>query len=270
MTLLIRKCCCLDLRTGCIVTAVVRLLSWIIVLTASVYTCLHVFSPDDKGLFHYRVIINIEKNAYVTFLAILASLVGLILEPLMIIGITQLNQVYIRSWFAMTAFSFLFSLMLALCFILHNAHILRIGDNWFTDALCVLADIVFFFIPEYLLGPRLIPLLIAILILAHLLLPVFHGFSFIVVYSYYRLYINPSQEIIAASRAGITHSSATPVTYDEDYKASAPTRAGSSASGRNHPRLCQKCQYAMGENGQAIVTERCTSTPLLKPIETTC
>ena len=60
--LLLRKCCCLDLRTGCIVTAIVRLCSWVIVLTASVYTCLHVFSADDKGLFHYRVILNIEKN----------------------------------------------------------------------------------------------------------------------------------------------------------------------------------------------------------------
>ena len=74
----------------------------------------------------------------------------------------------------------------ALTFILHNAHVIRIGDNWFNDALCVLADVVFFFVPEYLLGPRLIPLLIAILILAHLLLPIFHGFSFILVFSYYR------------------------------------------------------------------------------------
>ena len=60
--LLLKKCCCFDLRTGCIVTAIVRLVSWVIVLTASVYTCLHVFSPDDRGMFHYRVIVNIEKN----------------------------------------------------------------------------------------------------------------------------------------------------------------------------------------------------------------
>ena len=131
-------------------------------------------------------------------------------------GITQLNPGYVRAWFVMTAFSFLFSLMLALCFILHNTHILRIGDNWFTDALCVLADVVFFFIPDSLLGPRLIHLLTAMLILAHLLLPVFHGFSFIVVYSYFRLCINPSQEVIAAARAGTTHSSAPPVNYNDD------------------------------------------------------
>jgi hypothetical protein len=61
-TIMWRKCCCFDLRTGCIVTGCVRLLSWVIVLTASVYTCLHVFSPDDKGLFHYRARINIEEN----------------------------------------------------------------------------------------------------------------------------------------------------------------------------------------------------------------
>lgn len=227
MMLLMRKCCCFDLRSGCIVTAIIRLLSWIVVLTAAVYTCLHVFSPDDRGLFHYRVIINIEKNAYVLFLTILVSLIGLILEPLMIAGISQLNPVYVKSWLTMTAFCFLFSLMLALTFILHNVHIIRIGDNWFNDALCVMADVVFFFIPEYLLGPRLIPLLIAILILAHLLLPVFHGFSFLLVYSYYRLYINPSQEILAAERAGTTHSRATPVMFgDEDCKASAPIRTG--------------------------------------------
>lgn len=125
-------------------------------------------------------------SAYVVFLAILASSIGLILEFIMITGIIQLNPGYIRAWFLMTGFSFLFSLMLALCFILHNAHVIRIGENWFNDALCVLADVVFFFIPEYLLGPRLIPLLIAILILGHLLLPMFHGFSFVIVLSYYR------------------------------------------------------------------------------------
>ena len=63
--LLMRRCCCFDLRTGCIVMAIVRLITWVIILTASVYTCLHVFSPDDKGLFHYKVIINIEKNGKV-------------------------------------------------------------------------------------------------------------------------------------------------------------------------------------------------------------
>lgn len=39
-----------------------RLLLWVVVLSAAVYTCLHVFSADDKGLFHYRARINIEEN----------------------------------------------------------------------------------------------------------------------------------------------------------------------------------------------------------------
>lgn len=60
--LLMRKCCCLDLRTGCITVAFFRLLLWVVVLSAAVYTCLHVFSADDKGLFHYRARINIEEN----------------------------------------------------------------------------------------------------------------------------------------------------------------------------------------------------------------
>jgi len=260
--LLLRKCCCFDLRTGCFVTAMVRLVSWVIVLTASVYTCLHVFSPDDRGMFHYRVILNIEKNAYVLFLAILASLIGLVLEPLMMYGVSTLNPAYIRAWMTMTVFSWIFSMIIALCFILHNAHVIRIGDNWFNDALCVLADVVFFFIPEYLLGPRLIPLLIAILILAHLLLPVFHGYSFLVVYSYYRWNICPSQEVLAAARAGNTHSSAPPL---DDVDGMVKAREGQGS------RLCHKCQHAQVGNGEnGLGPDRCTSTPLLKPIETTC
>jgi len=202
---------------------------------------------------------NIEQNAYVVFLMSFISLIGVIVEPVMMAGIIQLNPAYIRSWFIMTMFSFVMSLIVALTFILHNAHVIRIGDNWFNDALCVLADVVFFFVPEYLLGPRLIPLLIAILILAHLLLPLFHGFSFILVFSYYRLYVNPSQEAIAAARAGVTHSSAPPMLFEEELNGIKP-----------HSRLCQKCHHmaALQENGG--IETRCTSTPLLKPIETTC
>merc|ERR1719510_1663600 len=160
----------------------------------------------------------------------------------------------------MAAFSFIFSLMLALCFILHNMHVIRIGDNWFNDALCVLADVVFFFIPEMMMGPRLVHLLTMILIIAHLSLPVFHGFSFILVFSYYRLYVCPSQEAIMAARAGVTHSSAPPIMYDDEFNDGIKPP---------HPRLCQNCakHMHMAENG---VGDRCTSTPLLKPIETTC
>ena len=209
-----------------------------------------------------QITILFSFSAYVLFLAILASLIGLVLEPLMISGITTLNPAYIRAWMCMTVFSWLCSMVIALCFILHNAHVIRIGDNWFNDALCVIADVVFFFIPEYLLGPRLIPVLVFILIVAHLLLPVFHGYSFLVVYSYYRLYVNPSQEVLAAARAGNTHSSAPPLDDVDGIKA----REGQGS------RLCQKCQMATlgthGENGG--IQDRCTSTPLLKPIETTC
>ena len=75
--LLMQRCCCFDLRTGCIVMAIVRLITWVIILTASVYTCLHVFSPDDKGLFHYKVIINIEKNGKVHISTIECKVRGL-------------------------------------------------------------------------------------------------------------------------------------------------------------------------------------------------
>ena len=224
--------------------------------------CRRLLTCHVLPLMIYHFFFHIFFSAYVLFLAILASLIGLVLEPLMISGISTLNPAYIRAWMCMTVFSWVFSMILALCFILHNAHVIRIGDNWFNDALCVLADVVFFFIPEYLLGPRLIPLLIAILILAHLLLPVFHGYSFLVVYSYYRLYICPTQEVLAAARAGNTHSSAPPL---DDVDGMLKSREGQGS------RLCQKCQMATlngGENG--LGGDRCTSTPLLKPIETTC
>jgi hypothetical protein len=68
-------------------------------------------------------------SAYVVFLAILVSLAGIVIEPLMIAGVTQLHYGYIKSWIGLTAFSFIFSLMLAVCFILNNAHILRIGKK---------------------------------------------------------------------------------------------------------------------------------------------
>ena len=60
------------------------------------------------------------------------------------------------------------------------------SSNWFSDALCVLADLVFFYVPMYMLGPRLEPILTALLILAHMVLPIVHGAAFYVVYSYYK------------------------------------------------------------------------------------
>ena len=68
-------------------------------------------------------------SAYVVFLAILVSLAGIVIEPLMIAGVTQLHYGYIKAWIGLTAFSFIFSLMLAVCFILNNAHVLRIGKK---------------------------------------------------------------------------------------------------------------------------------------------
>ena len=38
----------------------------------------------------------------------------------------------------------------------------------------------------YMLGPRLEPILTALLILAHMVLPIVHGAAFYVVYSYYK------------------------------------------------------------------------------------
>ena len=43
-------------------TALFRILHWVVILSASAFTVIHVFSPDDKGLFHYRARMNIEQN----------------------------------------------------------------------------------------------------------------------------------------------------------------------------------------------------------------
>ncbi len=75
------------------------------------------------------------------------------------------------------------------------------GEGWFSDAMCVLADIVFYFVPEYLLGPRLVPMLITLLILAHMALPVFHAFSFYVVWSFFRIHVCPSYQEAARANA---------------------------------------------------------------------
>ena len=165
------------------------------------------------------------------------------------------------------------------CSFFQNLGIIKVGEGWFSDAMCVLADIVFYFVPEYLLGPRLVPMLITLLILAHMALPVFHAFSYYIVYSFFKVHICDiygagAQGVRMAgngSGAGPSASNGAnmnaPLLENHDtvvYEGATMCRGG----GQYKPRLCQKCQLAYEENGGAIY--RCTSTPLLKPIETTC
>lgn len=161
-----------------------------------------------------------------------------------------------------------------------NLGIFKVGQGWFSDAMCVLADIVFYFVPEYLLGPRLVPMLITLLILAHMALPVFHAFSYYIVYSFFKVHICDIYGLGAqgvrmagvgtggaptASNGGTLNA---PLLEHQDTVVYEGTATMSRAGGQYKPRLCQKCQLAYEENGGAIY--RCTSTPLLKPIETTC
>jgi hypothetical protein len=67
--------------------------------------------------------------------------------------------------------------------------ITRAGEGWFSDGMSVLADIVFYFVPEYIFGPRLVPMLITLLVLAHMALPLFHAFSYYVIYSFYQIHV---------------------------------------------------------------------------------
>ena len=60
---MMRKCCfCVDLRLGCLIVGVIRLFLWLVVLLAGFYTAIHIFSPDNHGMFHYSARINIERN----------------------------------------------------------------------------------------------------------------------------------------------------------------------------------------------------------------
>ena len=52
--------------------------------------------------------------------------------------------------------------------------------------MCVLIHVVFAFVPEYLLGPRLTPVFIAVMLIVHVMLPVMHAYSFLVVRSHIR------------------------------------------------------------------------------------
>ena len=206
-------------------------------------------------------------------MVIIVSLIGVFLEILLIVGTLYNRPGYIRSWFWLAAFTIIFSVVLAVSFLLHNIGSIAIGGSWFENALCSLADIVFFFIPEYFLGPRLQPVLHAMLIISHFLIPILHALSFYVVYSFYKcrhIYLrNQNHDNIGGQGlfGNVTPScpdmggrrSVTPMIQDQviPYK----------------PKLCQKCQHAFQENGPngVVYTNRCQE-PLLEeqPIETTC
>ena len=205
-------------------------------------------------------------------MVILVSLIGVVLESLLIAGVLQPKKPgYIRAWFWLAAFSIIFSVVLAISFLLHNLGSIAIGGSWFENALCSLADIVFFFIPEYFLGPRLEPVLHAMLIIAHFLIPVLHALSFYVVYSFYlirhRYLYNQNiggqgscGNVDPSCPDGSGRRSVTPMIQDQviPYK----------------PKLCVKCQHALQENGPNGVgyPSRCQEQTLLEetPIETTC
>ena len=122
-------------------------------------------------------------------------------------------------------------------------------------------------------------MLITLLILAHMALPVFHAFSFYVVYSFFKINICDIYNTQGAgARAGAVGAPSgsnggaidAPLLGQHDsvvYESATVGRCGG-GGGLYKPRLCLKCQLAYEENGGAIY--RCTSTPLLKPIETTC
>ena len=183
------------------------------------------------------------------------------------------NFGYIRAWFWLTGFTVTASLIMALSFLLHNLDVIGIGGNWLENAMCVLADLVFYYIPEFLFGPRMIPVLTAMLIIMHMLLPILHSSSYYVVYSYYR---SPLRAQTGHSRQATP---SVPLTNGakgtpEDQVIPYDHHSHNTLNPNRVPlKLCQKCAMrGMGENG-GTCGRGGISTPLIGDqiiVETTC
>ena len=212
-------------------------------------------------------------------LIILLSLLGVILEVLLVIGVLQAHRGgYIRAWFWLTGFSVFASILMAISFLIYNIGSISSGANWFEDALCSLAHIVFFFIPEFFLGPRQEPVLRAMLIIAHFLVPILHGLSFYVVYSFYKCRHRYHRNQHSESAAGGHHGYASAPSNPDSNGRRSVTPMIQDQVIPYKPKLCQKCAHHQSENGTykytengAVYTNRCHE-PLLEeaPIETTC
>ena len=59
---LLRKCMCLDLRTGSVVIGIVRLIHWLLILSSMAYIWAQIFIMQNGGMFHLKARTNIEKN----------------------------------------------------------------------------------------------------------------------------------------------------------------------------------------------------------------
>lgn len=197
----------------------------------------------------------------------MVAIIGLVLETVLLQGLVKNKFRYFRLWYIFTIFSTIASIVLMINFILCILEIPgrpSVGKNLFFDALCVLYYIVIYFVPDYILGPRLTPVLMSIMILVHIFLPIFHGYSFYVVYSYLNSPLELYNRVMRAEGNG----------------ASAPSAAMAAANGKNGVnggaggggcgKLCQKCQRSQGVAEMGVNGTRCSSTPLIKPIETTC
>jgi len=183
-------------------------------------------------------------------------------------------------WFWLAGFTVVFSALLALSFLLHNLGVIKEDSNWFNDALCVLAEVVFFYVPDYVLGPRLLPVLTGLLILAHMVLPIVHGCAFYVVWSYYKTprIILPPAITMSGPTGGTPHLSrqGTP-TAPSDLDRHLHSVSPGGGPGKTK-KLCHKC--ACRENvengGHNTLGVKNTSTPLLYHqdhhgiVETTC
>jgi len=268
---------CLDLRTGSVVIGIVRLIHWLLILSSMAYIWAQIFIMQNGGMFHLKARTNIEKNSYVLWVVFLVSLVGCFLEPLMCAAVIRVKQErFIRMWFWLAGFTVTGSAALALSFLLHNLDIIKIDSNWFSDALCVLADLVFFYVPMYMLGPRLEPILTALLILAHMVLPIVHGAAFYVVYSYYK-----TPRIILPADAGgmgnvFISRQGTPTAPGSDHlDRHLHSASPGSGLGKTGKKLCHKCalKESVLANGGTMGGKN-NSTPLLYPehgiVETTC
>lgn len=60
--MMLKRCCCLSLFYGSLLIVVARLIHWILILLATIYVAVQIYSPDN-GLVPYHAKLDIERNS---------------------------------------------------------------------------------------------------------------------------------------------------------------------------------------------------------------
>ena len=162
-----------------------RLIHWALVLISSAYVAVEVFSIDYELMDNSRSKIQIEQNSYLLFIMMLVAVLGISAECVLLYSLVKGQSDRVGVWYAYTLSSFVLSIVLAVNFILGVLEVTyAYGDNLVADAACALVSIATFLVPETFWGPRLYTVMMAMLLIIHLALPIYHVYGYCVVKSY--------------------------------------------------------------------------------------